>query len=498
MEPFSRLLILALLAVTVNAAGAIKDIIPPAQNGIPDLLQNVTVLDPMTESQSIEATVPLVDQKAGANGDAPPNHPVPDTVVTAVDGHVVDSESRFSVPSTNSRSTSGSAKRSVSRYHQVFGGTGTGPNDRDSSVEGTGYLTYTAVPNATYNIDACLDYCSSVKGCVFANLYYEYNNYLLDFVFREKSNLKCAIYGDIHTAQEKTFRGGQQSIDPPAGLTYIQHSSGWALETLTNPPDPEGYELVFGPTNGANNAPGYMGFAFIDKYDVNACASLCNTRDADRTSGICQYFNIWRAVVNGVPTTYTCAFYYIVADESTAVNYGQGNLQVTYSRGYRRKSLIIDGGFEGYKCGDLGPFCFTTSYANWIGTSSLGGFFDATFFHYGPYARTGTGVALLGSAVGWDALAGTVAPAKPLKTIAGRSYVITFFHSSSFANPQAEKNAFVDVLWNNAVVQTIRPGYQPWTFYEFKVTARGNDRLAFHGGMVPSWSFIDDVAVYLL
>jgi hypothetical protein len=36
---------------------------------------------------------------------------------------------------------------------------------------------------------------------VFVNLYYEFN-YLLDFVFSEKSNLECAAYGDVHTAAE--------------------------------------------------------------------------------------------------------------------------------------------------------------------------------------------------------------------------------------------------------------------------------------------------------
>lgn len=51
----------------------------------------------------------------------------------------------------------------------------------------------------------------------------------------------------------------------------------------------------------------YMGFAFLDKYDVNACAQLCNTRNADPNGGACQYFNIWRALVNGIPTTYTCS-----------------------------------------------------------------------------------------------------------------------------------------------------------------------------------------------
>ena len=89
---------------------------------------------------------------------------------------------------------------------------------------------------------------------VFANLYYEFNNELLDFVFSEQSNLKCALYADTHTVVEKTNFGGQQSYPSPGPLTYIQDSSGWALSSLADPADPEGYELVFGPTNGANNA----------------------------------------------------------------------------------------------------------------------------------------------------------------------------------------------------------------------------------------------------
>src|SRR6267378_7608627 len=88
---------------------------------------------------------------------------------------------------------------------------------------------------------------------VFANLYYEFNNPGLD---QGGSNLKCAVYADVHSAAEKTNRGGQQLAPLPAGLTYIQQSSGYAVKKLVDPPLPEGYELVFGPTNGANNAPG--------------------------------------------------------------------------------------------------------------------------------------------------------------------------------------------------------------------------------------------------
>lgn len=150
-----------------------------------------------------------------------------------------------------------------------------GLTDRDGSIEGTAFLTYTVVPNITYSVDACLSFCNRVEGCgkllsfssmqecinsiipsVFANLYYEYNNALLDWVFNEKSNLKCAVYADVHTAAEKTNMGGQQLKPPPEPLVYIQNSSGYASKTLVDPPAPSGYELVYGPTDGANNAPG--------------------------------------------------------------------------------------------------------------------------------------------------------------------------------------------------------------------------------------------------
>ena len=61
-----------------------------------------------------------------------------------------------------------------------------------------------------------------------------------------------------------------------------------------------------------------MGFVFLDQYDVDACAAQCNTRGADPRGGACRYFNIWRALVNGIPTTYTCSmvcltcYYYLL------------------------------------------------------------------------------------------------------------------------------------------------------------------------------------------
>jgi hypothetical protein len=281
----------------------------------------------MTDSATIFNAVKGINQKKAAPVNVPPNQPVPATSVTLVDG-VPKNEP---VASVSSRDL---VKRQYPGYDEVFTGSGTGPTDRDASIQGTAYLTYTVVSNATYDVTDCLSYCDSVADCVFVNLYYEFNNELLDFVFSQQSNLKCALYGDVHTAAEKTNFGGQQSYPAPGPLTYIQDSSGWSAVALVDPPTPAGYSLVYGPTDGANNAPGYMGFAFLDRYDVDACAELCNTRDPDPTGGPCQYFNIWRAVVDGTPTTYTCSMYYLVADPSTAVNYGQGDLVVTYARGY--------------------------------------------------------------------------------------------------------------------------------------------------------------------
>ncbi|TFK66970.1 hypothetical protein BDN72DRAFT_125476 [Pluteus cervinus] len=291
-----------------------------------------------TDFSTIFSTILEVDQKTGPEDSAPPSSVVPNTVITAVDGELTEAgtsgSSLLSVlhgDTDPSLDTGSALKKRQDGFEEVFAGTGTALLDRDGSIQGTAYLTYTVVDNSTYNINACLEFCANIEPCVFVNLFYEFNNDL------PVSNLKCAAYADVHSASEKTNLGGQQLLPPPAGLTYIQESSGFAALSLVDPATPAGYELVFGsPTDGANNAPGYMGFAFLDKYDVQACANLCDTRGADPVGGACKFFNIWRAVVNGNPTTYTCSMYYEVADESTAVNFGQGDLVVTFSRGYAK------------------------------------------------------------------------------------------------------------------------------------------------------------------
>ncbi|KAF7342434.1 hypothetical protein MVEN_01832600 [Mycena venus] len=164
--------------------------------------------------------------------------------------------------------------------------------------------------------------------------------------------------------------------------------------------------------------------------------------------------------------------YYLIADESTAVNFGQGSLVVTLSCSYACKSALIDGGFEGYTgCDD---FCFTASYVNWIGTSPSGGTLDAPIF-YAPYAHTGHSSGLLGSASSVDNKIGTLKPAQPLTTDASANYVVQCFMSSAFSGSQLEAAAKVDIMWNGVRVGT--SGFMEYAFVQVPVLHSEREQL---------------------
>ncbi|KAJ7446718.1 hypothetical protein FB451DRAFT_1537022 [Mycena latifolia] len=474
-----RLLVLAAAVLCVSAQYSLPPALQVSQNSTNSTIDRLSNL---TDIDKIVQTAGVVEQKAGApNDDTPPGLPQALTMLTALDGEIVASN----ISDLNSTDVPHGAGR---RYDLVFNGTAT----NDGAVQGTAYLTFAVVSNASYTqgVAECLNFCDRTAGCVFVNLYYEFNNPLLDFVFSEKSNLKCVLYGDVHTAAEKVKYGDQKLAPLAPAATFVQYSTGYASFVLVEPAVPEGYELVFGPLSAANNAPGYMGFAFLDKYDPSACAKLCNQRNPDRVNGACKYFNIWRALVGNVPTTYTCAMYSIVTDASTAVNAGQGSLAVTLSRGYARISHVPDGGFEDFVCAAHDKdFCFVQQTSSWIGTSPTSGYFDATVFHYAPYAHTGVGVGLLGCAFGNDPQPGTLEPAAALEgLLPGREYVVQFFHASTYSGAALEGPAFVEVWWNGMLAGS------------FTVTAlgEGKDVLLFKGGKAPAYDFIDDIYLFLV
>ena len=140
--------------------------------------------------------------------------------------------------------------------------------------------------------------------------------------------------------------------------------------------------------------------------------------------------------------------------------------------------------------------CYGSSSNNWSGLSPDGGDLDAALANYRPWAHSGKSLGWLGSIINADELSGILTPANPLNTKPGVSYTITFFHASAYSGQTDEANSFVDIMWNNHVVTTIRPGFSDWAYHEFPVTANGNDVLAFHGGLPPAFSWIDDVYVF--
>jgi len=123
----------------------------------------------MTDTQTIVAAVSNVDQKSGAAIGASPDQPVANTGVTAVDGSFTAAGSGSNSSTTAGRSFSkrwkGFSRRSPADYQLVFSGTGTGPDDRDASIQGTAYLTYSLVSNSTYDVDDCLNKCDQVDTC---------------------------------------------------------------------------------------------------------------------------------------------------------------------------------------------------------------------------------------------------------------------------------------------------------------------------------------------
>lgn len=89
--------------------------------------------------------------------------------MTAIDGDlvVISVDSILESPEQILPRAAMARKRDLDGYEEVFPGTGPAgiPNITDASIEGTAYLTYTVLPNSTYDVDACLSFCDRVEGC---------------------------------------------------------------------------------------------------------------------------------------------------------------------------------------------------------------------------------------------------------------------------------------------------------------------------------------------
>lgn len=146
------------------------NIVPPASKGVWNDPAYLNLNGTSTDAETIENTIVIVDQKTGASGD--PDQPIPATAVTAVDGTLTAAGSLGSSNTTTNTTSrrnvvrrSDMSLRSASDYDLVFGGTGLTAAARDASIQGTAYLTFTLVNNATYNVADCLKFCDSVEQC---------------------------------------------------------------------------------------------------------------------------------------------------------------------------------------------------------------------------------------------------------------------------------------------------------------------------------------------
>ena len=68
------------------------------------------------------------------------------------------------------------------------------------------------------------------------------------------------IFSAVHQVDQKS---GADPPVPNTAVTAIDDSLTTAGSDGNGPADPPGYELVFGPTNGANNAPGVSFIYFL-------------------------------------------------------------------------------------------------------------------------------------------------------------------------------------------------------------------------------------------
>lgn len=157
------------------STAAVTTIVPPSSQGVWD---DPNTLDPnasVTDSDTIANTAAIVDQKATADGT--PDQPIQPTVVTAVDGQLTSDGQLGSDSGSGSSDPSTRRRRDINDYQQVFAGTGTGPNDRDGSIQGTAYLTFTLVNNATYNVADCLAFCDGITQCGMCSQSFETSNF---------------------------------------------------------------------------------------------------------------------------------------------------------------------------------------------------------------------------------------------------------------------------------------------------------------------------------
>lgn len=178
----------------------------------------------VTAADNVISSLLSTNQTQGVPDDAYPSESVEAAVVATNTSDVTESPSRrwFEAATVRGINKGNVASRHVLTARGRTYGTildGTDPANAayaNAAVQMPAYLTYKLVSNTTsYEASKadCLAFCDRTDKCASANLYTEYENPLLDWVFSEKSNLKCALFGDIVSiavGQRRLYKGKDQ------------------------------------------------------------------------------------------------------------------------------------------------------------------------------------------------------------------------------------------------------------------------------------------------
>ncbi|KAJ7690915.1 hypothetical protein B0H14DRAFT_3175732 [Mycena olivaceomarginata] len=441
----SRLLALAaLLLLPLSSHPVIK--VPPTS-----LSTTYPRLRPTNDL--IAQTVGQVDQKTAPPVDAPPNADVPPTGVTAIDGTITNSTiAEVSAGNSARRRNAGRFGKRQSGFKKIFDGK---PADqKDASIEGTAYLTYTVVPQLDLQRDACLNWAAKIDGCVFVNLYYEFNN-------DPSSTMSSAR----SLTSKKTNFGGQAILPSSrqrAGPSDLYHSKQ-RLRASTASSTPTRL-MVMSLSSGLlvvpTTLPGTWASLSIEKYDVDACAALCNGLLPSSPMNPPPSIRPRRPRRDPLPR---------IPPQGPA---------------HRRR-------FEGYT-----PPAATYASPPRTSTGSAPAPLAATSTprsSSSPTTHT-TATALPSSArpsrrqQGWHPRARSGTPHD-----AGAHYVVQAFVSSAFSGPDLEAAAKIEILWNGQSVASKTGFTSGYVFVEASVVAAGNDKLSFAAALRLRWTFIDDV-----
>lgn len=158
----------------------------------------------------------------------------------------------------------------------------------------------------------------------------------LNHSFSEKSNRKCALFGDALTLSKMTNKGGQQLYGRSSPANYIKNSAVFTLAVPRTLPVPTGYDFGWGPINAAlpQEPWGGIGWKYLSAYDPQVCATTCTN------NRYCKFFNIWTEKdSNGEIGIIWCDLWgqnHGVAD-AVFKKYSRSSVTAANSRGYSRR-----------------------------------------------------------------------------------------------------------------------------------------------------------------